>query len=63
MMGYVIYKLQNVSQWDSNNNPTVEISDIALNWIESLNNWRNGKNPTDSPEWKKGIFAITKEKA
>jgi len=57
---YVIYKLQNVSGW------TGEIPDIVIDenhpdWDNILQQWKDGKNPTDSKFWKKGIVALTKE--
>ncbi len=58
-MGYQIYKFQNVSSF-SNEKPTIEIDDSHPNWLAIFHDWKMGKNPTDSNEWKKGIFALTK---
>ena len=47
--------LQNKSSWDTDK-PTIIINHSDPNWHEAYENWRNGKNPTNSPEWKKGVF-------
>jgi len=57
-MGYKIVKLQNKSNWDKEK-PTICISIDDPEWEEAYKNWQEGKNPTNSPEWKKGIVAIT----
>lgn len=60
-MGYQIVKLQNTSDWDTTQKPTITITNKDDGWGIAYPNWLDGKNPTDSKEWKKGIFAITKE--
>ncbi len=47
--------LQNSSDWDEQK-PTIKIANSDPQWTDAYNNWKNGKNPTDSKEWKKGIF-------
>lgn len=56
--GYTIYKLQNTPNSEI---PTISIQQGDPQWEEAINNWQNMKNPTNSPEWKKGVFALTKE--
>jgi hypothetical protein len=56
-MGYKIVKLANSC---GSKTPTISISESDPDWQESLEKWKKGKNPTDSPEWKKGVFALTK---
>lgn len=51
-----IIKIANKSGWDQDK-PTIMIQQGDLGWEEAYQNWLNGKNPTDSPEWKKGVFA------
>lgn len=51
-MGYVICKIQNVSSF-SDKIPTITICENDPGWEIALTNWLNGKNPTDSPEWKR----------
>lgn len=58
-MGYVIYKIQNVSNY-SKEKPTIVIKEGDPGWEEALACWKDGKNPTDSKFWKKGIIALTK---
>lgn len=60
-MTYSIYKLQNVSSFPGNPLPTISIEIGQPEWEDALKSWKSGKNPTDSSEWKKGVFAITKE--
>jgi len=59
-MGYKITTLQNTGGW-SGEEPTIKISIGDPNWEEAFETWKLGKppNPTPSPEWKKGVFALT----
>lgn len=41
--------------------PTILIKKGDKEWNKAFENWLKGKPPTDSPEWKKGIFAATIE--
>ena len=59
-MGYVVCKFQNASGPDAK--PTIVIDETHPEWEEILERWKDGKNPTDSKEWKKGVFACTKIK-
>ncbi len=55
-----ITTLQNVSRY-SLTPPTIQIKLNTFKPVEfetALKNWLEGKNPTDSPEWKKGVFAF-----
>jgi hypothetical protein len=47
--------LQNKSSWD-NEKPTIIIASDSKEWNLAYEAWLSGKNPTSSPEWKKGIF-------
>jgi hypothetical protein len=38
------------------NKPTIIVVPTDAEWKEAYSNWIKGKNPTDSPEWKKGVF-------
>lgn len=58
-MGYRIHKLQNASSFPGNPDPTIVIEEGQPGWEEALLAWKSGKSPTDSPEWKKGVFALT----
>ncbi len=58
-MGYRINKLANASGYPGNPPATITIVDSDPKWAEAYTNWLSGKNPTDSPEWKKGVFAST----
>ncbi|KKN91173.1 hypothetical protein LCGC14_0220390 [marine sediment metagenome] len=60
-VGYEVYKIQNTSDW-SGQKPTVIITENDPGWEEAHARWLDMKNPTDSPEWKKGVIAITKRK-
>jgi len=51
--------IQNTCFW-GNDSPTVSIQEEDEGWELALQNWLNGKNPTDDPEWKKGVFATRK---
>ena len=55
--GYYLTALQNVSNL-SGDIPTIKIVENDLNWEVALALWKTGKPPTDSLEWKKGVFAI-----
>lgn len=59
-MGYTVYKLQDVSPWAGE--PDIVIDENDPGWKQAYANWLNGKNPTDSKLWKKGIVAVTKLK-
>ena len=58
-----IVKLSNASSYPGNPPATIEISKQDANWVEAYGNWRIGKNPTDSPEWKKVLSLIRKKNA
>ena len=47
--------LQNKSNWD-NDKPSIVITPDQPQWQEAYSRWLDGKNPTDSPEWKKGVY-------
>lgn len=57
---YVIVALQNSSSFPGNPAPTIKISVGDDGWENAYHNWKSGLNPTDSVEWKKGVWAITK---
>ena len=61
-MGYVICKFQNCSEY-SEEIPGIVITEDDPGWDEALKNWKQGKNPTDSKLWKKGVIACSKEKS
>jgi len=42
------------------NKPTIVITEDDSNWEEAHANWIVGKPPTNSPEWKKGVFFAIK---
>jgi hypothetical protein len=49
--------LQNVSICDTLEPiPTIIIYQGDVDWNDAYANWLAGKNPTDSPEWKKGVY-------
>ncbi len=50
-----VVRIQNTSDWDEVT-PTISVQKGDPNWDESYKNWLDGKNPTNSSEWKKGIF-------
>ena len=55
-----IVKLQNQPGWWQEigcEAPTIVIQKGDLEWEEAYANWLDGKNPTASKEWKKGIYA------
>ena len=60
-MGYFVSKFQNVSAY-SDEAPTVSIEKGEPLWEEAYENWCNGKPPTNSPEWKKGVIAVSEIK-
>jgi hypothetical protein len=39
-----------------NSEHTIRITEEDPEWTQAYTNWKAGKNPTDSKEWKKGIF-------
>lgn len=58
-MGYMITSFQNASGWDEKI-PTIIVKNTHPDWDNIYQRWLIGKNPTDSPEWNKGmIFACT----
>lgn len=49
--------LQNTSICDQKNvPPSIRIAEGEVGWTEAYNNWLHNKNPTDSPDWKRGVF-------
>ncbi len=54
-MFYHPFCLSNASAFPGNKPPTIQIFITDPNWDEAVANYYSGKNPTDSPEWKKGI--------
>jgi hypothetical protein len=54
---YKISHIQNTSSYPGNAAPTIVIAVGDDGWEEAYKNWIEGKPPTSSPEWKKGIFA------
>lgn len=59
-MAYEIHKLQNVSG-GSDETPEIAVQKGDPEWDKSLETWKQGKPPTDSPLWKRGVFAIFHE--
>ena len=56
-----VIKIQNAPSWWEEINhppPTVIVQKGDANWDEAYQNWLDGKNPTDSKEWKKGVIAV-----
>ena len=47
--------LQNTSDWEQDK-PTIVIEKDSPEWEESYKNWLQGKNPTISKEWEKGVI-------
>ena len=47
--------LQNTS-WFSNDIPTIRIEEGEPEWKAAHDRWLVGKNPTDSTDWRKGVF-------
>ena len=39
-----------------NANSTIVIAEVDENWDTAYATWLTGKNPTGSPEWKKGVY-------
>lgn len=60
-MGYTPKTLQNTSGFDDQE-PTISISVSDAEWDEAFSKWKAGKNPTDSKEWKQGVFLLTELK-
>jgi len=71
-MGYKIVAIQNSparpewfkDEWvggdyDIWENPTIVIKIGDPEWESAYSNWLDQKPPTSSPEWKKGVVAIT----
>lgn len=56
LMGNTISKLSNASAFPGNPDPTIVIKKGDPEWDEAYQNWISGKNPTNSVEWKKGVF-------
>jgi len=56
-MGYEPKALQNVSGY-SGEEPTIRIDEGSPEWDTAFTRWLDMKNPTDSPEWKKGVFLL-----
>jgi hypothetical protein len=54
----MITVLQNASNFPGNPIPTIVIKKGDDEWEQAYKNWLIGKNPTDSEEWKKGVFAV-----
>jgi hypothetical protein len=59
-VGYKVCKLQNTSDW-SGDTPDIVITIDSPEWEQAYINWLNGKNPTQSKHWKRGVFATTKK--
>ena len=61
-MMYKPKSLQNAFDWSDTHlmpgyvPPTIVITVDSPEWPEAYQNWRTGKDPTDSPEWKKGVI-------
>lgn len=58
-MRYKICQFQNTSGF-SNEKPEIIIKDDHPDWNKIYQNWLEGKNPTESKFWKRGVFANTK---
>lgn len=52
------FVLQNQSNYPGNPSPSIQIFVSSTEWNEAYNNWISGKNPTNSPEWKKGTITM-----
>lgn len=50
--------LQNQSSNAGNPAPTIKIGSTDPEWDKAFTQWKAGKPPTDSPEWKKGVYLI-----
>jgi hypothetical protein len=53
--------LQNKSDWDKDK-PTIVITPADPQWENAYKNWLSGKNPTDDPAWKLGVYMTFKDK-
>jgi len=53
-MGYEVVKIQN-----DIDKPTIIVAKGDKEWEEAFAKWLKGGNPTDSKEWKKGVFALS----
>ena len=58
-MGCKVTAFQNASNRPGNPAPTIKITIDDPEWDQAMKNWLDGKNPTDSPEWKKCVLAVT----
>jgi len=54
---HVIYQIQNTPRTET---PDIAISEHDNDWESVLARWKDMKNPTNSPLWKKGVYALTK---
>jgi len=50
-----IHVIQNALRDDT---PTIRITELDPEWEKAHNTWIMGKNPTDSPEWRKGVISF-----
>jgi hypothetical protein len=57
-MGYVSCTLQNAPP---TGDPDIVIRETDPEWDEAIKRWREGKNPTDSKLWKKGVYNLSRE--
>lgn len=48
--------LSNASKLYGGNKPTIQIVEGTPEWDQAYKNWLQNKTPTDSPEWKLGVF-------
>ena len=54
---YAVKVLQNTSICDGKKEkPTIKITESSLEWESAYTLWKQQKNPTNSNEWKKGIY-------
>lgn len=56
-MGYKVYKLQNAPGCEK---PDIVIQECTPEWEVAYQRWLNGKNPTDSKLWERGVIACTR---
>jgi hypothetical protein len=61
-MPYKIVAFQNCSNFPDAKGqieqPAIKVTISEPNWQDCYERWINMQNPTDSPLWKKGVFAI-----
>jgi len=50
--------LQNISGFQKESSPTIRLVEGDVGWEEAYQNWIKNKNPTNSSEWKKGVFLL-----